>query len=173
MRKSGFTLVEMLAVLLILALLAAALTAGLSTARNNAWRAKARDTCRQLCTAWNAYLLDCRKFPDKIPNNGKELTAEYVNIKWLSPEWLSEEEKKRHNGRIYLEISETEKNDGLKDHWDQPIYFSLDMDYDGQVDNKYPDAFDPRVEQVKATSISWSLGDPNRKKRVDNPIVVW
>ncbi len=36
MRKSGFTLVEMIAVLLILAILSAALTAGLSTARNKA-----------------------------------------------------------------------------------------------------------------------------------------
>ena len=70
MRKSGFTLVEMIAVLLILAILSAALTAGLGTARNKAWRAKARETCRNVCEAWNLYLVDMHKFP-KLDKNGQ------------------------------------------------------------------------------------------------------
>ena len=174
MRKSGFTLIEMIAVLLILAMLAAALTAGLSNARNKAWRTQARETCRELCTAWNAYLLDCRKFPDNIRNNGKELDAEYENLKWIvSPEWMEKEERKKHSGRIYLELSESEKNNGLIDHWGQTMKFSLDTDYDGQVDNPYPAVFEPPVSKAKATSIAWSNGDPRRANRDDNPIVIW
>lgn len=164
MRKSGFTLIEMIAVLLILAILAAALTAGLGNARNKAWRTQARETCRELCTAWNAYLLDCRKFPVK---NAKALDAKYENLKWIS-----NPDENRFN-RIYLELSEKERNDGLIDHWGRKIQFSLDTDYDGQVDNPYPNAFDPAVDKAKATSIAWSKGDPKREKRDDNPIVIW
>ena len=167
MRKSGFTLIEMIAVLLILAILAAALTAGLANARNKAWRTQVRENCRSLCTAWNAYLLDCRKFPKDIPGGGKKLEAKFDNIKWIV-----DAEENRFS-RIYLEISEEEKKNGLIDHWGQKLHFSLDTDYDGQVENPYPGALDPAVKNAKATSIAWSDGDPRRAKRDDNPIVIW
>ena len=171
MRKSGFTLIEMIAVIVILAILAAALTAGLSTARNKAWRTQARETCRELCMAWNAYLLDVRKFPLK---NASGLEANYENLKWIvSPEWMNAEDRKRHTGRIYLEISEQEKENGIKDHWGQTYRFSLDTDYDGEIDNPYPNAFEPSISKAKATVVAWSLGDPKRAKRDDNPIVIW
>ena len=67
-RDGGFTLIEMIAVLLILALVAAAVTGGLAKARDRAWRLRARDTCRQLCEAWNMYLIDEHKFPDELGN---------------------------------------------------------------------------------------------------------
>ena len=172
MRKSGFTLVEMLAVLVIIALLAAALTFGLSRARNSAWRHKALETCTQLCTAWDTYLLDVHKFPFTISSNGKKFSADYENLKWIvSPEWLSKEEQKRHTGKIYLEISKEEKEKGLKDPWGNPIWFSLDMDYDGEVENPYPNAFDPPVAKAKGNVIAWSDGDPKYAKRDDNPII--
>ena len=166
MRKSGFTLIEMIAVLLILSILTAALTAGLGTARNKAWRAKARETCRNICEAWNMYLLDMRKFP-KLDKNGQELEADSKNM-----ECLVDPAKNRLN-RTYLEMDEKEKEVGFKDHWDRPIFFSLDTDYDGQVVNPHPNVREPPVEKAKATSIAWSLGDPKRKNRDDNPIVVW
>lgn len=165
MRKSGFTLIEMIAVLLILSILAAALTAGLGTARNKAWRAKARETCRNICEAWNMYLLDMRKFP-KL-GDGQKLEANSKNM-----ECLVDSSKNRLN-RTYLEMDEKEKDEGFKDHWGQPICFSLDTDYDGQVVNPYPKVREPPVAKVKATSIAWSDGDPKRAKRDDNPIVVW
>ena len=179
MRNSGFTLIEMVAVLLILAILAAALTAGLANARNKAWRTQARETCRELCTAWNSYLLDVRKFPKDIPKNGQKLEALKENIKWLV------DPDENRFSRIYLELSDEELSDeemknGLRDHWIDPktnkrqlIHFSLDTDYDGEVENPYPDAFDPPISKAKATSIAWSLGDPRRAKRDDNPIVIW
>ncbi len=166
MRKSGFTLVEMISVLLIMALLAAALTAGLTSARNKAWRAKARESCRNISTAWNLYLIDMHKFPfDK--GGGQKLAASYDNL-----ERLADPEKNRLK-RTYLEMDEKERDEGINDHWGQPIRFSLDTDYDGQVDNPYPNIREPAVEKVTAHSIAWSAGDPKRAKRDDNPIVVW
>ena len=164
--KSGFTLVEMISVLLIMAVLAAALTAGLATARNKAWRAKARETCRNICTAWNLYLGDMRKFPYG-KSGGQKLEANNENLECLvNP-------TKNRLARTYLEMDDKEKDEGFNDHWGQPLKFSLDTDYDGQVDNPYPDIRDPSIEKVNASSIAWSDGDPKRKNRDDNPIVVW
>ena len=166
MRNSGFTLVEMIAVLLILAVLSAALTAGLGTARNKAWRTKAREICRNVSGAWNLYLVDMHKFPfDK--GGGQKLAANYSNL-----ERLVNPDKNRLK-RTYLEMDEKEKDEGFNDHWGQPIHFSLDTDYDGQVVNPYPNIRDPAIDKVNASSIAWSDGDPRRAKRDDNPIVVW
>lgn len=166
MRKSGFTMVEMIAVLLIMAVLAAALTAGLATARSKAWRTKARETCRNVCTAWNLYLIDMHKFPFSR-GEGQELAANYTNM-----ERLVDPGKNRLN-RTYLEMDDKEKDEGLNDHWGQPIRFSLDTDYNGKVANPHPNIRDPPASEVTASSIAWSNGDPKRAKRDDNPIVVW
>ena len=166
MRNSGFTLIEMIAVLLILAILAAALTAGLANARNKAWRTQARETCRELCTAWNAYLLDIRKFPKDL-GKASGLKADYDHLKWIA-----DPDENRFK-RIYFEMSAKERETGFLDHWGRMIKFSLDTDYDGEVENPYPNAFDPPIPKAKATSIAWSEGDPRREKRDDNPIVIW
>lgn len=166
MRNSGFTLIEMVAVLLILAILAAALTAGLANARNKAWRTQARETCRELCTAWNAYLLDVRKFPKDL-GRASGLKADYNNLKAIV-----DPDENRFN-RIYIEISAKERDTGLVDHWGRLIKFSLDTDYDGEIENPYPNVFEPPISKAKATSIAWSEGDPQREQRDDNPIVIW
>ena len=166
MRNSGFTLIEMVAVLLILAILAAALTAGLANARNKAWRTQARETCRELCTAWTAYLLDVRKFPKDL-GKASGLKADYDHLKWIA-----DPDENRFK-RIYIEMSAKERDTGFLDHWGGMIKFSLDADYDGEVENPYPNAFEPPISKAKATSIAWSEGDPRREKRDDNPIVIW
>lgn len=165
-RKSGFTLVEMISVLLIMAVLAAALTAGLATARNKAWRAKARETCRNIHMAWDLYLVDMHKFPFG-KGDGQKKDANKENMKWLV------DPGENRLKRTYLEMDDREESEGFKDHWGQPIKFSLDTDYDGLVDNPYPNIREPAVEKVKASSIAWSDGDPRRKNRDDNPVVVW
>lgn len=163
--KSGFTLIEMIAVLLIIALLAAASTTGLSKAKDKAWRTQTRELCRQLNQAWNEYLTDERQFPSEL-GNAKGLTSEYKNIKYVAEK--------------YIELTDKEKDaatGGLRDHWNGYIYFSLDADYDGFVDNPAPEARAvdeddvEKLAKVAATSISWSKGkDPKRTKKW---IVVW
>ncbi len=165
-RKSGFTLAEMISVLLIMAILAAALTSGLANARRKAWRAKARETCRNISIAWNLYLVDMRKFP-KLEKNGQELEANRENMECLV------DPGKNRLKRTYLEMDDKEKDGGFKDHWGRSFFFSLDTDYDGVVANPYPKVREPPVDKVKASSIAWSHGDPKRENRDDNPIVVW
>ncbi len=163
-RNSGFTLVEMIAVLLILALVAAAVTGGLAKARERAWRLRARDTGRQLCEAWGMYLLDEHRFPSDF-TNGQKVKADKNALKHLTGDSPS--------GRTYFELSKKEQDDGLKDHWGNQLFFSLDADYDGVVDNPYPKAFDPELQKIKASAVAWSEGNPKHKHRDDNPIVVW
>lgn len=170
--KSGFTLIEMIAVLLIIALVAAASTAGLSKAKDKAWRTQARELCRQLNEAWNAYLVDERKFPSEL-GAAKGLEAKYNNIKYLAGA--------NESDKVYIELTDKEKgagsDGGLRDHWNGMIYFSLDADYDGKVDNPAPEARavddddKAALAAVTASAISWSKGkDPQRKKKW---IVVW
>lgn len=170
--KKGFTLIEMVAVLLIIALLAAAITGGLASARYRAWRTQARESCRQLSQAWGAYLLDERKFPEEL-GTAQKVRAEYDNIKYVAGEVGSK--------RVYFELSEAEKESGggLRDHWKQLISFSLDTDYDGVVQNPHPEAFgnddggSDKYANIRSPAIAWSEGDPKKAKRKDNPIVAW
>lgn len=63
--RAGFTLVEMVAVIVIIGILIGVVSTGLNSARENVWRTRARDTARQLVDAWNLFLLDYRGFPPR------------------------------------------------------------------------------------------------------------
>lgn len=149
-RCSGFTIVELLAVILIIAVLIGVVSTGVSAAKDNAWRTQARDSARQLVDAWNLYLLDFRSFPteEQLGGHGKAegIPATVKALKPLRPE----------KGVKYLELTFDEtyehgkttdeselsgvagaafskKKDGkiaLADHWKQPIRFQLDFNYD-------------------------------------------
>lgn len=166
--RAAFTLIEMIVVLLIIAILMAATITGLSRARNNAWRMQARETCREISEAWNAYLLDMREFPSM--SEGAATTHD--NLK----EIIGEGETKT----VYLELKKKEKESGddggLRDHWGDLYHFTLDTGYEGEVKNPYPEANSlPSGTKVKATSIVWSFGGlPEDDARYNNKrIVVW
>lgn len=166
--KSGFTLIEMIAVLLIIAILAAATTAGLASARDKAWRTQARETCRELCEAWQMYLLDERSFPDELKDEG--LAAVPDNLKYLV---VSETDVK--GGKCYLELNAKEfhgswnkedaawssvSGEGLKDHWGRNYMFTLDTDYDGKVTEPVENT------TIVAPVIAWSTGKrPEAKQK--------
>ena len=178
---AGFTLIEMVAVLLILSILAAATTAGLARAKDRAWRAQARETCRQLCEAWNQYLLDERAFPSDI-GDGRAVTTTFDNLRHVTG-YQPEDQIEKPTGTVYFEINEKERKTvaggGLRDHWKGLYRFTLDMDYDGEVENPHPEAFADSPSdassfaKVKAASIAWSEGDPAHARRKTNPIVAW
>jgi prepilin-type N-terminal cleavage/methylation domain-containing protein len=160
---AGFTLIEMLVVILIIAILVASLFAGLRSARQMAWRTRARDTARQIVQAWNLYLNDSREFPlEKQFKDAKEeggYAATPGNLELLNA------------NRIYLELNETDRQEGLRDRWRRIMGFNLDFDYDGKVANPAPEVFEKaktvaEMAEVQASAIAWSQGpDPVLKKR--------
>ena len=160
--RAGFTLVEMLAVILIAAILIASLFNGLTAARQMAWRTRARDTARQLVQAWNLHLNDARAFPAQQKFTGAKTEGGYA----ASPENLA----MLNDGRVYLELSEEDREYGLRDKWKRAMGFNLDFDYDGKVANPAPEALEKakdgaHMASVQATAIAWSQGPNPEVKR--------
>ena len=161
----GFTLFEVLATMLIIAILMAALVGGLNGARQMAWRTKTRDTARQLAGAWNLYLNDNRAFPkagelgDPAPGG---FWATMANLDVLNKD------------RIYIELSAEERESfgrqggGLIDKWGNHFGFALDLDYDGMVENPAPEVYGDReadYAKVRASALAWSQGQTPENKR--------
>ena len=63
--QSGFTMVEMVAVVLILSLLIGISSTAISGARRTAMRTHSRDIVRQLANSWTSYVTDQGSFPDE------------------------------------------------------------------------------------------------------------
>lgn len=171
-------MVELVAVILILSILMATLVTGLSHARKAAWRVQARESCRELCEAWNAYLLDERAFPNESEfqsGGGDGIPATARNLEFLTG-------KSDVTSKVYLELSDDEmdssKLDGLCDHWKNKVNFMLDFDYKGELDNPHPAANGlGNSAKVRASVIAWSPGSDTRggtrMPREDRWIVVW
>ncbi|MDD5705621.1 MAG: type II secretion system protein [Kiritimatiellae bacterium] len=154
-RMAGFTLVEMLVVVAIIAILTAVTLSLMQSSRDSAWRAKARDTARQIVAAWNLYLQDQHGFPapsaffDVAPATIGGYPTTVANLKVLNA------------SRIYLELKKDELQQGLMDRWRQPFYFNLDFNYDGLMENPALKADPGKVPEellVRGNAIAWSLG---------------
>ncbi len=65
LRKSGFTLVELLVVMAIIGLLAGLMFPALGAVKKKAWTTKTRELVVQVQTAWQIHFNDFRSFPER------------------------------------------------------------------------------------------------------------
>lgn len=174
-KKAGFTLVEMITVLIIITLLMSVSSAAIVGAKRNASMTRARDLGRQLCIAWGAYLMDQRSFPEESKFTDKVAGDKYfmASAKNLGKNLNRVYNKKGKivGKKVYFELSEEEcepsgKDDftgtGLLNDWKWPICFTLDFDLDGKVKtienqdvNASACAFSQVLKSGKKIVISW------------------
>lgn len=175
--RAAFTLVEMLAVLLIISVLASVALGAYWKARDTAWREKTRDTARQLAIAWNMRLVDDAKFPDA---KSFDLTASVVTDSGTVPASATDSPgdpnalatfattplnmalvcvaSNNTQSRIYFEQNAAQRasilnGGGLKDHWNNFFYVRLDKHYDGKIPNPTNS-----TTSIRANVIVWSTG---------------
>lgn len=179
-RRSGFTLVEMLAVIVILSILMGAMSTAISAARRNAMRSAARESARQLANAWTVYLNDQGSFPDKqdfespagaddtfyaTPKNiGGLLNCQYIKNKGkkvpISSSVIYYEATKKEIERSGTESSGySYTGTGVMDRWKNLISFTLDFDLDGSLVTPFEGA------KVKAPALAMSTGGCPRESQ--------
>ncbi len=196
--KNGFTLVEMLVVIAIIAILTAASAASYHGVRNQGWRTRDRATAQQIAQAWNAYIQEERSFDNFKNAQGKTMTLSKgkadsylttVNNLWPIAPYENETNADGdkvwvRKGTVYIEISGEEldrgkalygSSGGLIDHWKNHFYFRLDGlddggDYDGEVEHPNPQFKSEASRRTKkAVAIAWSTCTDNAKAK-DNPM---
>lgn len=172
MRRNGFTLLEMLVVITIIATLLGLLFPAVNKAREAALRTKARDEVAQLTTAWNAYLLDRREFPnttieEMIPSNVEILatTNTQYNIR-----------------QIYMEATTNELASGFLDPWGAKMQrrgeagwaarlYQVALD-NGRGDHDTTGGYDGKVTpfgpEVDRSAAAWSKGKDGVENTADD-----
>lgn len=165
----------MLVVILVIGILMTISMGAIRTARQKAWRAKARDTARQVVQAWNIYLQENREFPE----GGLQRGSSPLSDPDAYPTTRENLAVLNSGGRIYLELGEKELDIGLRDHWKRYFNFVLDNGvppdetaYDGRVPHPAPEQrLKTDDARVLGNLIVWSVGERPPLKR--DWIVQW
>lgn len=146
--KSGFTVIELLAVIGILILIASMLFVGLERARSRARRTRAAREVDQIMTAWESYYFDYRRFPDDSININQDGMQEPA-IKILRGE--------NYQGQNSLETEYMDFSEYVtqfNDPWGNAYMLALDeVPYDGRVSVPHEADLLPRSVAV------WSVGE--------------
>ena len=148
--RAGFTLIEMLIVILIIAILVAVSLGVYQQARTTAWKERARDSARQIATAWNVYLMDNHAFPVATSFQGVTGGNTEPTFQTLATNMVP-----LHSAKVYLEQSADQSINGMKDKWGNPFCVRLDLNYDGKINSPYDNS-----TPINANVVVWSWG-PN------------
>lgn len=153
--RKGFTLIEMLVVIAIIAILAGMLLPVLNQIRRYTKRTKAKEMIYQAKTAFKQYLVDYRKFPNVA------ITRTDTNV-------LNILSGRTHNslGHKYMDVSTNEFSSdpnvsGLRDPWGELYWVTVDNGLGGDTTG----AYDHKVrasgyaDEIEEEVIVWSTGE--------------
>lgn len=159
----GFTLMELLLVIAIIALLAGMLLPALAAVRRAAKEGAAKVKISQIGTGFRAYYNEYAQWPSS-PTNG----ALWASI--LSGN-LGVDGTVTNNPRriIFMDFKKGETNQyGILDPWavhvsngQHPYFFGFDTNYDNTIDVS---ATVPANANTNTTFIIWSTGDPKKPR---------
>lgn len=154
--RHGFTLLEMIVVITIIAILLGISTAMLAGMKQKGQAAVTRDTAKQLAEAWTRHLQMLGEWPAAIQSTA-EGTAHEANAAHLKI--LNQMKGDTPAlGYYFLELSKEEKENGLKDKWGTVFALWFDTDYDGLIPHPHP----PKEAHAVRTAVI--VGSPGKDK---------
>lgn len=160
LRRSGFTLLELLSVLLIIGVIISIAFGAFVQARTTAWKQKARDSARQIATAWSTRLVENRAFP-----SASAFTADPVYD--TDPNSFTFETTTNNMAVLnYIDQNAEQRLNGMKDKWGRFFHVRLDTNYDGTVLSPLD------ASLIRANVLVWSLG-PTPLYPSNSWIMVW
>lgn len=176
----GFTLVELLVVISIIAMLAAILLPAINAAMRHADKAKARMEIKNIESAWKAYFAEYARWPkglvsgmDTLPNNqiedsntGIPMDANVVRL--LRGENINNMNPKKIT---FLEITDAPLmyNGQFVDPWENPYKYMLDYNYNNQVLVNFNSGSTNLYRNVAVWSRGPDGADHDAPSRKDNP----
>jgi len=176
-KNKGFTLIEMLVVLMIIGILMGISIMSYGTLRDKARTTNANTTAKGLAEAWNLYLLANGYFPSNADFANANLTQNPTG--WYVTDEKFVEWRRTFNPTFHFNISREEEakksktgGTGFIDPWKNFYRFKLDpglqngTGMDGELDN--PVTGDP----IKTVVLVWSFGRDGEKGTTDD-IVAW
>lgn len=143
-KRAPFTLIELLAVIAIIALLAGLLLPAVSSSRNKAYEAKARGQIKNLQIAIDQYMQEYSVLPVTTSGDLYENDSAYGNL----IEYLQGENPR---GISFLDVQGNDPGTYV-DPWDKRYHVALDTDYDGKIEDTGPGS----NEDVHANSAIWT-----------------
>jgi len=157
--RDGFTLIEIMVVIAIMALLAGMLLGGIGAAKAKAKKTEARSAVSQIATAWNSYFADYKRFPNEMKGDSFDLSAmneDAVHIMhgdYNLTDYPAHSKYKTKNPRqtAYLDFHEGHVG-GYLDPWGHVYQLSLDeKPYDSKVNV-------PGLTGLQFSVAVWSMG---------------
>ena len=152
-RRSGFTLLELLAVLAIMLGLAGLIFGAMGAAKKQARRVKTMGMVKQIADAWTVYHGEYGRFPTRA------VTA-------MDGDALDIMRGGGDNPRSVVFMPLRASTTSLNDRWNQAYQVALDDDYDNSV--TVPGRSEPLRRQVAV----WSLG-PDGESGTPDDIASW
>lgn len=147
-KQHGFTLVELLAVMMIIAILIGFLFPVFQKIRDTVRKAKAREDVYQIQVAWQQYYTDNRILPD-----------EYIT------QMDSNGIKTLNNPVHYIDLTQSQQGEGFKDYWGGIYQVRIDngqggdIAYDGII--RVPFGPGGSMIEVQKSVCAWSKGKKN------------
>ena len=133
--RGGFTLVEMLVVVAIIAILASILVPSVNSGLKSAKKRRAEVECQSIETAVRQFQSDFRYMPWGAYNEKKKMGED----KWAEDAANQKNVMSFLQGsnvlqKAYLEVPDSGKDDGVfYDPWGQPYVIGMDRNGDGQL----------------------------------------